>query len=208
MNLLTDKLPTEYKGYKINTDFRVGIQLLALLEKMDDADKEDMDTMDDIIDLLWGNGVPTTVSEDGLIVVDYNLIWETISWFKCGGNPEFKIRRAKRMPPKKASELAEDIPFDFEEDSGLILASFIQQYNIDLTKTNMHWFKFLALFEALQDTSFTRLQEVRTLDTTGMTGKQLNEANKAKYRARVTNVTKKREAELRKIFGDEWEEHI
>lgn len=204
MNLLTDKLPTEYKGYKINTDFRVGLKLLSLLENRESADE--MDNLDDIIDLLWGNGVPTTVSEDGLVVVDYDLIWETITWFRLGGNPVFEIRKAKRHQTEK-KELTETA-YDFEEDSGLILASFIQQYGIDLAETDMHWFKFLALFRALQDTAFTRLQEIRTLDTSDMHGKQLAQATKAKYEAGVTNVTKEREEELKKIFGNEWEDHI
>lgn len=203
MNILTDKLPEEYKGYRINTDFRVGIQLSRILDnKVEDDDS----WLDDVIDLLWGNGVPTTLSEGGLIVVDYDLVQETILWFRCGGNPIFELRKAKRKQIKQ-SELTETA-YDFEEDSGYIFAAFIQQYGIDLTETNMHWFKFLALFKSLQDCAFTKLQEIRTLDTKDMHGKQLADALKAKKEAAVTNVTKARERELRLIFGDEWEEHI
>lgn len=202
MNLLTEPLPTEYKGYKINTDFRVGIKITSILENADNVE----DFMDDIIDLLWGNGVPTTLSEDGLVIVDYDLIQETILWFRCGGNPVFEMRKAKRRQTKQ-SELTETA-YDFEEDSGYILAAFIQQYGIDLTETNMHWFKFLALFKALTDNAFTKLQELRTLDTKDMHGKQLADATRAKYEAGVTNVSKARENELRMVFGDEWEEHI
>lgn len=203
MNILTDKLPEEYKGYRINTDFRVGIQLSRILDnKVEDDDS----WLDDVIDLLWGNGVPTTLSEDGLIVVDYDLVQETILWFRCGGNPTFELRKAKRKQVKQ-SELTETA-YDFEEDSGYILAAFMQQYGIDLADTKMHWFKFLALFKSLQDCAFTKLQEIRTLDTKDMHGKQLADALKAKKEAAVTNVTKARERELRLIFGDEWEEHI
>ena len=202
MNLLTEPLPTEYKGYKINTDFRVGIKILSILENTEDTEE----SLDDIIDLLWGSGVPTTLSEDGLIVVDYDLVQETILWFRCGGNPIFEMRKAKRRQTKQ-SELTETA-YDFEEDSGYIIAAFIQQYGIDLTVTDMHWFKFLALFKALTDNAFTKLQELRTLDTKDMHGKQLADATRAKYEAGVTNVSKAREKELRMIFGDEWEEHI
>lgn len=202
MNLLTEPLPTEYKGYKINTDFRVGIKITSIFENAENAE----DCMDDVIDLLWGNGVPTTLSEDGLIIVDYDLVQETILWFRCGGNPVFEMRKAKRRQTKQ-SELTETA-YDFEEDSGYIIAAFIQQYGIDLTVTDMHWFKFLALFKALTDNAFTKLQELRTLDTKDMHGKQLADATRAKYEAGVTNVNKARERELRQIFGDEWEEHI
>ena len=41
MNILLEKLPTEYKGYKINTDFRVGIKLCGIMENMQREDSED-----------------------------------------------------------------------------------------------------------------------------------------------------------------------
>lgn len=207
MNILLEKLPTKYKGYKINTDFRVGIKLCGIMENMQRSESED--ALDEAIDLLWGNGVPTTLSEDGEIVVDYDLIWETLTWFKLGGNPEFAIRRAKRMPTKQESELSEDVAYDFEEDSGYIYAAFMQQYGIDLTEIEMHWFKFLALFHALTNTVFNRIQEIRTQDLSDVpSGKPRAAAAKAKNQWRVTNVPPEREAELRAVFGDEWEEHI
>lgn len=38
---------------------------------------------------------------------------------------------------------------DFSLDSPYIYASFMQAYNIDLLETNMHWYKFNALFLGL-----------------------------------------------------------
>ena len=207
MNILIDGLPTQYKGYNINTDFRVGIKLCNILDNMEQ--KDSMDMMDDVIDLLWGNGVPTTLNEEGEIVVDYNLINETITWFKLGGNPEFEIRRANRKPKEQETELTKDIPYDFEEDCGYIYAALLQQYGIDLTEVNMHWFKFLALFKALQDTIFNRLQEIRTQDLLEVqSGKPRAAAAKAKREWRITKVSPEREKELRLVYGDEWEDHI
>lgn len=207
MNILTDKLPEEYKGYKINTDFRVGIKLSDILDRIKNDSSDD--NIDDAIDLLWGNGVPTTIDENGFIVVDYDLIWETITWFRLGGNPTFEIRKAKRRPKKPDSELTEDIPYDFEEDSGFIYAAFMQQYGIDLTEVDMHWFKFLALFKALEGTVFNRLQEIRTQDLTEVAqGKPRAAAARAKQEMRITKVSPEREKELRLVYGDEWEDHI
>ena len=146
MNILLDKLPTEYQGYKLSTDFRVGIALCNLL---DDYNKSDDDKLDDAIDLLWGSGVPTILTDDG-ILVDYELVYKTINWFISGGNP--KEEGSKK--DNKNSEIVKDIPYDFDTDADFIVAAFIQQYNIDLTETNMYWFKFLALFKSLTNTVF------------------------------------------------------
>lgn len=43
--------------------------------------------------------------------------------------------------------------FDFSADSALILASFLSEYGIDLTKERMHWYKFMALLTSLPPTS-------------------------------------------------------
>lgn len=51
---------------------------------------------------------------------------------------------------------------DFEQDAPLIFAAFLQAYGIDLDKSNMHWFKFRDLLEAVpDDTSFSKVVELR-----------------------------------------------
>ncbi len=55
--------------------------------------------------------------------------------------------------------------FDFSADSGLILASFLSEYGIDLTKERMHWYKFMALLTSLPPTSpLMRTVALRTAD--------------------------------------------
>ena len=39
LNVLLDGFPTEYKGYKINTDFRIGI-LITLLQEDESIDED------------------------------------------------------------------------------------------------------------------------------------------------------------------------
>jgi hypothetical protein len=51
---------------------------------------------------------------------------------------------------------------DFEQDAPLISAAFMQAYGIDLDKSNMHWFRFRGLLEAMpDDTTFSKVVELR-----------------------------------------------
>ena len=209
MNILLHKLPTEYKGYKINTDFRIGIQISILFT--DNTISED-DKLDQAIDLLWGSGVPTTLTDDG-IIVDYALITETINWFMlCGKDPKEKFSFKKDKNGEKGDLLVEDIAYDFDVDDIYIYAAFIQQYGIDLTKTNMHWFKFNALFSAIRDCTFSDLQEIRMRDPLDYeAGKQRAAVMRQKENYRIrkeSRVTPERRAQLEMTFGSEWREHI
>lgn len=200
MNILIDKLPTEYKGYKLNTDFRVGIQISSIFS---DAMKSEEDQLDDVIDLLWGNGVPTTVTDTG-IVIDYPLIFETINWFLACGNLDTKPKKKKEDEKE-----VEDIPYDFDIDANFIFSAFYQQYGIDLTETDMHWFKFVALFSSLKDTVFSRIQEIRTQDLSEIPDKkQRSIAYKQKESFKIKKVTPEQKRRLQACFGDEWKDHI
>lgn len=204
MNILLDKVPSEYGGYHINTDFRVGIKICNLLQYSGETDE---DMLDEIIDLLWGNGVPTTLTDDG-VVVDYNLVYETINWFLACGNPK-EVKNKQDNQDNDVSNIREDIPYDFDVDAGLIYAAFIQCYNIDLSETDMHWFKFSALFNALNNTVFNRVQEIRTQDPLDYpAGKARSAARRQKEALRIKKVTPQQEANLRAVYGDEWELHI
>jgi hypothetical protein len=51
---------------------------------------------------------------------------------------------------------------DFTLDSPYIYASFMQAYNIDLIETNMHWYKFNALFLGLpNNTKICEIMQAR-----------------------------------------------
>ena len=51
--------------------------------------------------------------------------------------------------------------FSFLHDAGLIYAAFMTQYGIDLSREDMHWYKFRALFKGLK--SDNKLSEVMQL---------------------------------------------
>jgi hypothetical protein len=56
--------------------------------------------------------------------------------------------------------------YDFKKDAEIIFASFYAEYNIDLLEMQgkLHWFKFLALLNNLDDESkFKQVIEIRTM---------------------------------------------
>lgn len=57
--------------------------------------------------------------------------------------------------------------YSFCDDSGAIYSSFYAKYKIDLESSDMHWYKFCALFEGLTDENpFGTLIKIRTTDET------------------------------------------
>lgn len=41
--------------------------------------------------------------------------------------------------------------YSFTHDAGLIYGAFLTQYGIDLSRKSLHWWQFMALFEALEE---------------------------------------------------------
>lgn len=53
----------------------------------------------------------------------------------------------------------------FSFDASVIYSAFYSKYGIDLTKANMHWYKFCALYETLADENpFKTILKIRTTD--------------------------------------------
>lgn len=143
MNILLDDLPQSVyltdpdppyieREYAINSDFRTGIQFSVLMENEDIDDEEKAITA---LKLYYGQ-VPIQVQGA------YEAL---INFYCCNEEP-------------KKEESSEPPLFSYEQDAPYILAAFWQQYRIDLTQTDMHWFKFQALFNALSDkTQFMKI---------------------------------------------------
>lgn len=56
--------------------------------------------------------------------------------------------------------------FDFVQDGDLIYASFMEAYGVDLTVSDMHWWKFMALLRNLPpECGFMRVVQLRQCDT-------------------------------------------
>ena len=129
MNLLVDRLPTDYEGLKINTNFRSFI-LFELLMQDNSLSKEEKIAL--TLGLFYEE-FPKDIKKalDGVV------------WFYTRGK-DIKDDKKGNGDSKKRI-------YSFEHDADLIYAAFRDQYGLDLNEINyLHWFKFKAMFEGLK----------------------------------------------------------
>lgn len=198
-NMLTEKLPTKYKGYHINTDFKCGIKISLALDDWQLGDEERVLTA---LSLLYGEGIP----------YDMNIALDGLRWFLTCGKEADKASYSDIDDVDNAKESVnvkgDDISFDFEVDASNIYAAFLKNYNIDLTKTDMHWFQFIALFSNLKNTSLNDMMYYRTLDLSQYKGEQKAEMKALKERYKIHKITKQQVENLKIIYGTDWVKHI
>lgn len=198
-NMLTEKLPTKYKGYHINTDFKCGIKISLALDDWQLVDEERVLTA---LSLLYGEGIPD----------DMNIALDGLRWFLTCGKEADKASYSDIDDVDNAKESVnvkgDDISFDFEVDASNIYAAFLKNYNIDLTKTDMHWFQFIALFSNLKNTSLNDMMYYRTLDLSQYKGEQKAEMKALKERYKIHKITKQQVENLKIIYGNDWVKHI
>lgn len=146
-NILLDEYPKEWNGYKLNTDFRIGIMMtMASSDKrLDEREKSRA-----IINLLFDGDCPHSFDE----------CMECVGWFMNGWNHDHH---------KKSSSTQEVM--DFNVDQGRIYSAFLMQYHIDLNIEDMHFWKFMFLLSNLEECSFTRVIDIRTKKFDGNTSK-------------------------------------
>ena len=93
----------------------------------------------------------------------------------------------ERGAERGAAAKAESPTFCFDFDAKEIFSSFLQAYGIDLAETGrMHWYKFLILFQTLgADCPLGRKIGIRTMDASGLKGRDRARAMKAKKEAQI-----------------------
>ena len=158
MNILLDKLPKEYEGIKINTDFRAFI-LFELL--MQDNELTIEEKISSLIDIFCEN------------VTDIEKCIEAILWFyRCGKDEEKKRQTAEKSSNKQI--------YSYEFDDEYIYSAFLQQYNINLNSIKyLHWWEFRALMKGLnEDTQFVKIMGYRSIDL----GKIKDKDEKKRYK--------------------------
>lgn len=127
------------KEYEINTDFKIALKCMELVDREDISDVERAFA---IIGLLF----------DEEIEIEYisEALEKAIKFLQCG-------EKEHRGSGKK--------DMDFEQDQPLIMASFIADYKIDLTEVEMHWWKFCDLISGLSsDCVLNRVRDIRNYD--------------------------------------------
>ena len=139
-NILIDDLPTDYNGYLINYTFKSGILISECLN--DNNFKDEREKVYAALRILFGRGIPPIETAlDGL------------KWFLSGG---------MAIKNKDDNKNSKNI-FSFSQDRNMIFSAFMMKYNINLNKSNMHFFEFLSLFNDLDKTAFKRVVDLRTM---------------------------------------------
>lgn len=174
--------PSTYKGYKLNTDFRIGIMIRNLIL---DEDIDEEQKIRDIIDLLFVDDYPR----------DEHLLSEIIAWFMQLGynkgvndlysdtDDDIDLNSKNSSDDdssdefsKKSGELPssdEQDVIDFEFDSARIYTGFLRTYGIDLSVEHIHYWKFMFMLGDLDtDCSHNRVVEIRTMSLKDMKGDQ------------------------------------
>ena len=159
------------KKYKINTDFRVAIDCNEIAM---DEDIGDYERALAIIYKLFG--------EEGLKNRDNyaKLLELSQKYLACG----------KDMEPSN-----EKPDMDYRQDMDYIEASFMSDYQIDLSKTKMHWWTFFKLLNGLSNSELgnccilNRIRNLRNFDTKDI--KDIQEKAKIEKAKRQVALKKK-----------------
>ncbi len=138
INLLIDRLPSDFKGYLIKSDFRTGILINRCLN--DNSFKSDEEKVYTVSRILFGKGIPH----------DFKTALEGINWFMSGGKISNISNHSKPL-------------ISFELDDSMIFSAFMTKFSIDLTQSHMHFFKFLALMGELRKTTLSDIVNVRSM---------------------------------------------
>ncbi len=145
-NVLLDKLPNGYEGYPINTDFRIGIQMMQVI-------------------------YDSSLAKFEKYVIAYNLLFEqegrteypdeitaqnAIDWFLSGWYTDKITEKEKKESKNSKTDV------DYDIDQWRIYSAFLTQFGIDLNTVDMHFWVFMGLLSTLDDCAFTRVIDIRT----------------------------------------------
>lgn len=176
-NMLTEKLPESVvvagMEYPIRAGFRTGI----LFEELMHSQKSDEDKITGMLALYY-----PTLPENLFGAVD-----AAIRFFAGVENRKDEIQNGSGAP-RKHKEVC-----SFSQDAAYIYAAFRQQYGIDLQRIkdrDLHWWEFLALFEALDDSTLIRkIMYYRSVSVSGMPAKERKRILSLKKRYRLYDDT-------------------
>lgn len=159
MSLLIHKLPTQVNGMAINTDFKISILFELLMQ--DEKIKKELKIMK-ALQLYY---------PDFEKIRDYEKAIEQMLWFyRCGKE---LANSNKSNGNNKYNQI-----YSYEFDDNYIYSAFLQQYNIDLQEIKyMHWWKFKALFDGLnENTEIVKIMGYRSINLS-----QIKDIEKRKY---------------------------
>lgn len=134
MNLLLESLPKSLrigrKEHPIKTDFRTWMQLNETVIRDDATEDEIMNVVLSVFE--------NKRNKTRLFIRNGEEIVDQVSWFLRCGKEESSEGNSKGP-----------VNFSFTYDSDYILSAFQQFYGIDLLKSDMHWWEFVALMNSI-----------------------------------------------------------
>lgn len=176
------------KKYKINTDFRVAIECNNISQ---DTTIKDRERALAIIYKLFGDeGLNDSKNYEKLLELG-------LKFLSCG---------------KEIEQTNEEPDMDYNEDMDYIETSFLSDYGIDLSETEMHWWKFNNLINGLSNSELgnccilNKIRNLRTYDVSKIKDKKerdkMVEAKKRialKKNKKENNLTTKQEKSIEEI---------
>lgn len=160
-NILLDELPQYTKsGLQIRTDFRESIKFELLMQ--DRNLSEDVKIMQ-ALQLYY---------YDLDKITDIKKAIDDILWFyKCGKEMQ---ESNSREDEETTQEIKKQI-YSYEFDDEYIFSAFLEQYGIDLNEIEyMHWWKFKALFNSLnENTQFVKIMSYRNMNIAKIKDKEM-----------------------------------
>jgi len=170
MNILIDELPTTVnivgKTYQINWGFRtfILIEICIFDQKLSDEQR-----VLNALSLFYGDNLPD----------DPELAFEKMMWFYRGGKADRKDLAGKGKGGASLKRC-----YCFEQDAPFIYSAFRTQYRLDLqdlANTDLHWWKFKAMFESLDENlRISKIMGYRVTSTSGMQKEQKSFFNEMK----------------------------
>lgn len=160
-NILLDELPQYTKsGLQIRTDFRESIKFELLMQ--DRNLSEDVKIMQ-ALQLYY---------YDPNKITDIKKAIDDILWFyKCGKEmQENNSNNYEESTQEKTRQI-----YSYEFDDEYIFSAFLEQYGIDLNEIEyMHWWKFKALFNSLnENTQFVKVMSYRNMNIAKIKDKEM-----------------------------------
>ncbi|NFN94932.1 hypothetical protein FDB28_12720 [Clostridium botulinum] len=152
MSFLTGVLPTNVdinnKKYEIRSDFRTSILFSNIVENEELTE----DIILKILELYYPKW-------NELNEKDIERAFDNILWF-------YKSEENEEIEKGKNNNSNNGKIYDYEKDANYIYSAFLSQYNIDLQSIDyLHWWKFKALFDSLNDDNkIVEIMRYRAMD--------------------------------------------
>ena len=174
-NALLDRLPEDYNGWLIRSDYRIGVQIQLCIA---DPALSDSDKTGIALNLLYGRGIP-----------DFQTAVEGLRWFLSCGNP-VEDNGSQEAPV-----------YSFEQDAGRIVSAFKKIFGRDISRERLHWFEFVPMLGDLAGTAFTSVIDIRTTDAAEIHEKKRAEFLRMKRRfALAEQYSAEEQAEIQSVL--------